>query len=87
MWPGPEGKLSGARGEGLTIEASGKTQSRSPLESLPVTVETLDQTGHAVLSQGRWAEGAGRSQSTGSGQGPAGQKIPEGAKDSGASYL
>ena len=52
-----------------------------------MTAEALDQTGHAVLLQGRWAEGAGRSQTTGSGQGPAGQKIPEGVKDSGASYL
>ena len=79
--------MARARGEGLTIEASEKTQSRSPLESLPVTAETLGQTGHAVLLQGRWAEGAGRSQTTGSGRGPAGQKIPEGVKDSGASYL
>ena len=52
-----------------------------------MTAEALDQTGHAVLLQGRWAEGAGRSQTTGSGQGPAEQKIPEGVKDSGASYL
>lgn len=89
MWPG--GGLAGARGEavqgGLMIEAS-KTQSRRPPKSLP------SDSGKALIKpdlrpsrRDTGRKGPGEARPRGSGQGPAGQKIPEDMKDSVASYL